>query len=65
MRSKLWFLAVPVVLFGLAACDDQTASNNESATPPTAGTGAAPSTAPPTASGSTGTTTPAPSGTAQ
>lgn len=65
MRSKLWFLAVPVLLFGLASCYDQTASNNESATPPTAGTSAPPSAAPPTASGNTGTTTPAPSGTAQ
>lgn len=69
MRSKLWLAALPALLLGVAACDDQTAQNN--ANPNTPSTAERPATTPPPPAGTPGqnasgvsgsTATPAPGG---
>jgi len=45
MRSKLWLAALPALLLGVAACDDQTAQNN--ANPGATSTAERPAGAPP------------------
>ncbi|HYG85796.1 MAG TPA: hypothetical protein VD978_06025 [Azospirillum sp.] len=56
MRTKLLLAAVPALLLGLAACDDQTAQDtNQPGTPSTAERPAAPP-APPTGAAPTATT---------
>jgi len=50
MRNKLWLVLAPMMLLGVAACDNDTAKNDEPTTPPAAN-------APGAAGGST---TPAP-----
>ncbi|WP_207459688.1 hypothetical protein [Azospirillum sp. SYSU D00513] len=34
MRRQLWLAAIPALMFGLAACDEQTAENNQQSTSP-------------------------------
>ena len=56
MRNKLWIFVAPMMLLGLAACGEDTASNDQSAQPPAANTAtpgaSSGSTTPPPATGS-------------
>ncbi|UEM22187.1 hypothetical protein JL100_005400 [Skermanella mucosa] len=36
MRNKLWLVLAPMMMLGLAACGEDTASTDEPATPPAA-----------------------------
>ena len=69
MRSKLLFAALPALLLGLAACDDQSARNNDTSTAerPAAGYSGSSTTPPPSTgspSGSSTSNAPAPAMTA-
>lgn len=52
MRSKLWLAALPALLLGVVACDDQTAQNNTN--PGATSTAERPATTPPPPAGTPG-----------